>query len=343
MPDDLRNLLEEARSKVNEVLTLQYGFSVDPVPSDSVLRVAPGTRVFETGAAHDNRVPACLDAPAAAHLAPCRVLDSGYPSPSCVAFGDEGDLWVIDRAEKALYRVHDDKRIRVGAEVLSDPRDLTPVHGGMTVADGPACCIRHLDGGGRFSPAFELPYEEIMALDCAGDGDSLYVAVHDLQSQRGRILILSAHWQVVGEIVRIGSEDLGMPVDLTVLPGGHLAVVEWREKARIRIISPDGKELFMLTPRPPLPQDWSRPRGVCSGPGDSVFISDDRYGCVRWFDSQFQQRLTIGKGILTAPQGIACRLNRLVVADAGRGELLEFDLRAIKPDLWGPAELRAQR
>jgi hypothetical protein len=133
----------------------------------------------------------------------------------------------------------------------------------------------------------------------------------------------------MGEIAKTGTNRLEIPIDLAALPDGNLAVVEWGEKTTVRVLSRDGRVLCELTPHPPLPQEWSRPRAVCAGSDGSVFVLDNRFGCVRWYDPGLNQRLTFGRGVLSDPECLVAHKGKLYVSNSGKGEVLEFNLAVL--------------
>jgi hypothetical protein len=75
-----------------------------------------------------------------------------------------------------------------------------------------------------------------------------------------------------------------------------------------------------------LPQEWACPHGVCVREDGSIFVSDHKQNCIRWYSSDLKDRLVFGRGILSEPAGIVMCGDSLFVSNAGTGEIIAFAL-----------------
>ncbi len=326
VPESVRELLENVKELLNTHLALDYRFSLDFQQSDGFLQIPcaessthEGSSIPLTGAA---RILPLVRAGLASRHVPIPRLRR----PGPIAFTSDGDLWVIDLGEKAVYRHRENERYRIAASQVSSPCALAATRVGMAVADQTGRCVWLIRDDGGCSKVLELSNEEVLAVTCSSGADARYAAAYEPQSGEGRILVLDREWRVTGEIAETGKGRLKIPVDLAVLPDGNLVVVEWGEEAAVLVFSTGGCELSRLFPQPPLPQEWSRVRAAQAGSDGSVFLLDQRYGCVRWYDPRLKYRLMFGRGILREPESLAVREGRLYVSNSGKGEVLEFDL-----------------
>lgn len=246
-----------------------------------------------------------------------RILYSGLTCPTRIALAEGEALWVVERSEASVLRLHGDERHVFGRGDLGFASGLL-VHGSLYVCDMGNHRICRLQHDGTFETVRMDAGEQIHSIRRADSGGLIYA----LDLGLDKIRVLDSQWMLVNMIEGPDGEPFTQLIDVAVRRDGNLVVVERGTNPRLQMITPSGQRVGVVRRA-----DWA-PQFLTLDPDDNLYVTDQPHGCVWCIAADLSIRGVIGTGYLKQPNGIAWRDGRLVVADSAAGSILELSVTA---------------
>jgi DNA-binding beta-propeller fold protein YncE len=183
--------------------------------------------------------------------------------------------------------------------------------GGFGLAAVPGCSI---DAGVPGAQNDNTGPRPLVASDgpSAEDSQGRRFAIHS----RRHALFVDGQRRSLG--VGRGAGQLNYPTGLA-LAGGLCCVVECGNH-RVQLFDESGGSVGFLGEN-----ELLYPSGIAAFADDEILVADSRHARVLGFRLDGTRTRILGEGLLSAPRGLAVHGERIFVADAGLGQLLELD------------------